>query len=147
MKSQQFFLLFLMISVVMILSASLQLNMELQPKIHVTQLEIVFNGTNATATVDYDLNFFTQLYIFFFGNRNLDPLLNDFLYGFEEFQIDSIQGTTATAQLTNVSRYTGSIYLHDSRPFSSPVDELIYVYPEGEIRSYKNVTATRNTFY
>ena len=147
MKPQQVLIFFLLIGVILILFASFNVQANIQTGFHVTQMEIRFNGTNATADIDYDVGFLTQIYVLFFGSRNLDPYLEKFLYGFDEFQLVSLSGTTATVELTNASRVTGGYYIHDSRLFGSPVTKLILVYPDGKTRTFENAFETSNTFY
>ena len=146
MKPKQFLIPFLLISFILVLSASYQLDFKSQTELNVTQMRIEFDGLDATATIDYDVGFLTQMYAFFIGSRNLVPYLEDFLYGYEEFQIISVRGTTATVELPNSSRISSSYYLHDSRELGSTVPTLLMVYPDAEKTFiYYNVSATQNT--
>ena len=149
MKPKQFLIPFLLISFILILSASGQLNSESQPKFHVTQMEMRFDGLNATATIDYDLGFLTEMYVFLFGNHNLVPYVEDFLYDFKEFQITSVSGTKAAVELPNSARVGGSSYIHDGREIGSTVPTLImvYAYPGTEIetRVFEDVNKTRTS--
>ena len=145
MKPKQFLIPFFLISFILVFSAY-HLDFETQPRVHVTQMEIKFDGLNATSTIDYDVGFLTQIYVLFFGSRNLVPYVEDFLRGFEEFQIDSVNETTAKVKLTNVSRVGSSSYIHDNRTLGSTVPTLIMIYDypgtKGEIRTYLNVSET-----
>jgi len=147
MKPQQFLIFFLLVGFILILFASFNIQVNPQTGFHVTQMEIRFNGTNATADIDYDIGFLTQIYVLFFGSRNLDPYLEKFLYDFDEFQLISVSGSTATVELTNASRLTGGYYIHDSRHLGNPVTKLTLVYPDGKMRTFENAIETSNTFY
>ena len=147
MKPQQYLIFFLLIGAVIVISATFQLHAEPQTELLITQMEIKFNGPNATANIEYDVGFLTQMYVLFFGSHNLDPYLEDFLYGFEEFRLVSVRGTTATVELTNVSRHAGQYYLHDMHPLGSPVSKLILVYPDNKTLTFDNTSETPNTFY
>jgi hypothetical protein len=147
MKPQQFLIIFLLVGAILIIFASFNIQTDLQTGFHVTQMEIRFNETNATVNIDYEVGFLTQIYVLFFGSRNLDPYLEKFLYGFEEVQLISVSGTTAAVELTNASRITGGYYIHDSRTLGGPVSKLTLVYPDGKTRTFENATETTNTFY
>jgi len=147
MKPQQFLIFFLLVGIILILFASFNIQADLKMGFHVTQMEIQFNGTNATADIEYDVGFLTQVYVLFFGSRNLDPYIEKFLSGFEEIQLISVSGTMATVELTNASRVTGGYYIHDSRPLGNSVSKLTLIYPDGKTRTFENASETSNTFY
>jgi len=149
MKPKQFLIPFLIISFILVLSASYQLNFEPKTELHINQMEMRFNGMNATATISYDVDFLTQMYVFFFGGRNLEPYLGDFLYDFDEFRFVSVRGTTAEVELINVSRRTGPYYIQDQRLLGSQVSTLILVYPvqKNDTLTYFNVTSIQRTYY
>ena len=147
MKPKQFLIPFLLISFILVLSASYQLNFEPKTELHVNQMEMRFNGPNATATIDYDVGFLTQVYVFFFGGRNLEPYLGDFLYDFDEFRFVSVRGTTAEVELINVSRWGGSYYFYESNQFGSQVPIIILIYPDGTKKTLENTNKAMNIFY
>ena len=151
MKPKQFLIPFLIISFILVLSASYQLNFEPKTELHVNQMEIEFDGLNATATIDYDVGFLTQMYVFFFGNRNLIPYVEDFLFSYEEIQIVSVNETRAEVRLINSSRIVDSHAIHDKHPLGSKVTTLIQIYPavypnpNKDIRTYTNMTYTNSS--
>ncbi|MCL2863675.1 MAG: hypothetical protein FWE54_06325 [Methanimicrococcus sp.] len=147
MKPQQLLVLFMVVAAVIIASASFGWDVVPHTELNVTQLEIRFDNENATAQIYYEAGFLTQMYVSFFGSRNLDPFIDSFLYGFEEYQMISVQGNSATVKLVNSSRLTGNYYLHDTRPLGSQVDRLILYYPDGKFLTFENATETPNTFY
>jgi len=147
MKPQQLLIPLLIVVAVIIASASFGWDARPHTELQVTQMEIRFHGENATAQIDFDIGFLTQMYVSFFGNRNLDPFIVSFLYGFDEYQLTSVQGSSATIELIHASRLTGDYYLHDSRALGSPVNRLILYYPDGKTLTFENATETPNTFY
>ena len=147
MKSTQYFILFFVLAGLVVLPATLHWEFFPRTDVQFEQLTITFDGVNATAELEYNVGFLTELYIFFFGNRNLDPYINNFFYGFDEYQIRSFQGNSATVNLNNVSRISPPYYLHDGRPFGSPVNRLVLVFPDGEVRIFENPSKTPNIFY
>ena len=147
MKPQQFLVPFLIVAAVIVASASFGWHAEPQTELHVTQMEIRFHDANATAQIHYEVGFLTQMYVSFFGSRNLDPYIASFLYGFDEYQITSVRGNSATVELINASRMTGAYYLHDAHPLGSPVNRLVLFYPDGKTLTFENATETPNTFY
>jgi len=147
MKPQQLLIPFLIVAVIIIASASHGWDAEPHTELYVTQMEIQFHRENATAHIEYEVDFLTQMYISFFGNRHLDPFIDSFLYGFDEYQMTSVQGSSATVELINASRLTGDYYLHDTRPLGSQVNRLILYYPDGKTLTFENAAETPNTFY
>ncbi|MDV0445650.1 hypothetical protein MmiAt1_12420 [Methanimicrococcus sp. At1] len=147
MKAQHFLIFFTIIAGILIAAATVHYTAPIQTEIQFRQMEIHFVNENATAKVEYEVGFLTQLYVFFFGSRNLDPYLDQLLYDFDEYQITSVHGTTATIELINASRPSGSYYLHDQHMLGYEVGRLIIYDPDGKTLSFENATRTPNTFY
>lgn len=135
------------ISAVLVASATFHYSMTPQTKFQVTEMEILFNNQNATANIEYEVGFLTQIYIFFFGSRNLDPYIDELLHDFDEYQVVSVHGTTATIELINSSRYTGTYYLHDKHLLGYEVAHLIFYFPDGKTMTFDNATETLSVFY
>ncbi|WNY26795.1 hypothetical protein [Methanolapillus ohkumae] len=147
MKQTHFLLLFLLLSVLLIFLASNHIYADIQTDLDVSEMTITFHETDATAEIKYNVGALTHIYIFFFGSRNLDPFIEDFLVGFPDHEIKSVNSNTSVVELYNASRVSGVYYLHDSCPLRSPVDLLTLVYPDGRTKTFENVTETPNTFY
>ena len=147
MKATQYFILFLILAAIIVVSAAFGLSPSPRTDVQFHQFTIIFDGVNATGEIEYNTGFLTDLYIFFFGSRNLDPYINNFLYGFSEYRIIEFHGNSVTVEFTNSSRVVDRYYLHDACPFGDQVQRLVLVYPDGETRIYENVSATPNTFY
>ena len=147
MKAAHYLILFFAISFILIAAATLQYSPVMKTEIHITRMEMHFSGENAMTEIDYEVGFLTEIYLLFFGSRNLNPYISQLLYDFEEYQIISVRGTTATIELLNVANYTGGYYLHNSRSLGMPVDRLILVYPDGKALTFENATETQSIFY
>ncbi|MDY0267097.1 MAG: hypothetical protein RBQ94_05575 [Methanimicrococcus sp.] len=147
MKATNILIFFMILSTMLVAGATFQYAFTPQANFHVTQMEILFMDENAVARVDYTVDFFTQGYLFLFGSRNLNPQINELLFDFEEYQIQSIRGTSATVELFNISRPSDSVFLHDKRELGYEVDKLILLYPDGKTLTFNNATETPNTFY
>ena len=147
MKATQHFILFLIIAGIIVVSATFHLSFSPRTDVQFHQFTITFDGVNATGELEYNTGFLTDLYVFFFGSRNLDPYISNFLFGFSEYRVVAFQGNSVMIEFTNSSRVVDRYYLHDACPLGSPVQRLVLVYPDGETRIYENVSATPNTFY
>ena len=147
MKASHFLILFAAVSVILIASAMFQYSLAPQTTIHITRMDVHFSNENATADINYEVGFLTQLYVFFFGSRNLDPYLDILLYDFEEYRVTSVHGTTATVELINSSRREGAYYLHDNHQLGYEVGRLALYFPDGKTMTFDNATETPNVFY
>jgi len=153
MKPKQVLIPFLLISFILVLSTFIPLDFNPRADLNFTKMEIEFDGVNATATIDYDVGFLTQVYIFLFGNRNLVPCLEDFLLSYEEVQVVSVNETKAEVRLINSSRTVDSYAIHEGHPLGSTVSTLIQIYPatppdtDKDIRTYTNTNATKVGIY
>ncbi len=147
MKASHFLILFAAVSVILIASAMFQYSLIPQTPIHITRMDIHFANENATADIEYEVGFLTQLYVFFFGSRNLDPYLDVLLYDFEEYRIISVHGTTATVELINSSRREGPYYLHDTHKLGYEVGRLALYFPDGKTMTFDNTAETASVFY
>lgn len=147
MKASHFLILFAAVSVILIASAMFQYSLSPQTPIHITQMDVHFTNENATANIEYEVDFLSQLYVFFFGSRNLDPYLDVLLYDFEEYRITSVHGTTATIELINSSRQESIYYLHDTHRLGYEVERLTLYFPDGKTMTFDNAVETPNVFY
>ena len=142
-------LLFLLILVVAILSLSVTgyaLNDEGQ-YIHLTQMNIRFEGSDAQVTFFYELDMFSRVYVFLLGSYNLQPTIENVLFDFENIEVREIGRNHAVVHVSNISRQNSEYYLHDSRALGAKVDMLTMIYPDGSSRSVPGATATPYTFY
>ncbi|MDV0446555.1 hypothetical protein MsAg5_04000 [Methanosarcinaceae archaeon Ag5] len=147
MKPNQLFVLLFALSVLLIFLATFHVSATVQTDIDVKEMTMTFHDTGATAEIHYEIGLLTHIYTFFFGSRNLDPYISDFLVSFPDYRIVSIGSESATIELYNVTRTSNNYYLHDAHQLGSTVDLLVLVYPNGQTKTYENVSETPNTFY
>lgn len=116
--------------------------------IHVDSIEIQFEKTDATVSINYHLSPFAQVYVFMFGSKNLEPKIKEIFSGFHEVKIQKIGRSSASLQIQNISKEYGGYYLRDSFELGVQSDVLTFIYPpNGTRRSYEHVKVTRPVFY
>lgn len=146
MKQALLFLFVLMFAVLSLSMTGYALNGEGQ-YIHLTQMNIKFEGTDAEVTFHYDLDMFSRVYVFLLGSYNLQPTIENVLFDFEHVEVREIGRNHAVVHVTNISRQNSEYYLHDSRALGARVDMLTLQYPDGSSRNVPGATATPYTFY
>ncbi len=116
--------------------------------IHVDNMVIQFEKTDATIYIDYRLNPFAQAYISLFGSKNLEPKIKEIFSEFKEVKIQSIGISSASLQVLNISREEAGNYLCDPYELGVQSDVVTFVYPpKGKTRSYENVKVTPPVVY
>ncbi|MCQ1536364.1 hypothetical protein FTO70_11875 [Methanosarcina sp. KYL-1] len=115
--------------------------------IHLDQVVIEFDRSDAEINIHYHLSPFAQVYMFLFGSRHMEPKIEEIFFDFKEVDIQKIGRTNARIQVKGVSRQNDDYYLHDSREFGMRPDTLTLVYPDGTIRNIEKARATPDTFY
>ncbi|WP_292389467.1 hypothetical protein [Methanosarcina sp. UBA5] len=116
--------------------------------IHVDNIVIQFDKTDATVNIDYHLSPFAQAYISLFGSKNLEPKIKEIFSEFHEVQIQNIGRSSASLQILNVSREEDGNYLCDPYELGVQSDVVTFVYPpKGTKKSYENVKVTPPVFY
>jgi len=115
--------------------------------IHVDNIVIQFEKTDATVSIDYHLSPFAQAYIFLLGSKNLEPKIEEIFSGFHEVKIQKIEGSSASLQILNVSKKSDGYYLCNSCELGVQSDVLTFVYPNGAKKSYEHVKVTQPVFY
>ncbi|WP_440944898.1 hypothetical protein ACSAZL_12090 [Methanosarcina sp. T3] len=116
--------------------------------IHVDNIVMEFDETNATVDVEYHLAPFAQAYVFFFGSKNIEPKIKEIFSEFPETKIQKIGLNSATLQITNISEINGEDYTHDSTKLGLRPDVLTIVYPYNQgTRKLQNPDSTISIFY
>lgn len=115
--------------------------------IHLDNMEIAFDKTNADVSIDYRLNPFAQVYIFLFGSKNLEPKIKEIFSDFDNIKIKNIGRTSASIEVKNISKKNEEFYLFDSYKLGVQSDVLTFVYPNGARRSYEHIKVTPPVFY
>ncbi|HEY3360505.1 MAG TPA: hypothetical protein VGK06_01405 [Methanosarcina sp.] len=116
--------------------------------IHVDNIVIQFEKTNATVNIDYHLSPFAQAYILLFGSKNLKPKIETIFSEFHEVKIQKIDKSSASLQILNISREEAGNYLCDPYGLGVQSDVVTFVYPpDGKEKSYEHVKVTPPVFY
>jgi len=116
--------------------------------IHVDNMVIQFEKTNATIYIDYHLNPFAQAYISLFGSKNLEPKIKEIFSEFKGVKIQTIGISSASLQVLNISREEAGNYLCDPYELGVQSDVVTFIYPpKGKTRSYENVKVTPPVVY
>ena len=115
--------------------------------IHLDQVTIEFDKTDAEVSIEYHLSPFAQVYMFLFGSRHLEPKIQEIFFDFDDFTIQEIGRTHAKVLVKDISRQSSGYYLHDSRQLGIKPDTLTLVFPDGIQRNAENAKETPDTFY
>ena len=117
----------------------------------VTSITMELHGSNATFTVNYDLDTIARIYVLMLGSSGLDQPIRELFSNFNNVTVVSTMNDHAVVEATNVSYKNpeeGSKYFfHDSCQFGTTIDTLIVVFPSGIGREYYYVTGTPNLFF
>jgi len=121
--------------------------------IYVKDVTMRLNGENATFELNYSLDTFTRLYVLALGCKYLEPELLSFLGSYRNVKLLKADINSAALQVNDAGEYNGGYYLFDSRPLGSGIKPIngrvakfTVVYPEGQVRTFYNVTCTQSVF-
>ena len=115
--------------------------------IHIDNMMITFDKTDANVNIQYHLSPFAEVYIFLFGSKHMEPKIKEIFFDFQNVEIQTIGRDSATIQIKNISRQSEENYLHDSHELGIQPDMLTIVYPDGTRRNYEYAQTTPNIFY
>ncbi len=115
--------------------------------IHINQMIVTFEKTDAVVRITYDLDPFAKTYIFLLGGRNLNPVFEQIFFDFDGITVTEIGQNHAVVMVKNVSRPSDEYYLHDSHELGTSVDLLTFIYPDGSTKRLEHTSSTQNTFY
>jgi len=135
----------------LIILASGQASAEPPRYLHVTTVTMELNGTNATFTVDYELDIVAKFYVLFLGSGSIEPVIQELFINFDDVKVISTMENHALVTAANVSyqdpAQQNNYYFHDSHQLGTTVDTLILVFPKGTRRTLLDVSATPNIFF
>ncbi len=115
--------------------------------LHITSLEIKFDKTDATFTVNYDFDKFSETFFLLFGTNTLEPKIKSTFSNFD-YDVIRIDQNKAILRVKNISRLDKDYYLHDSHKLTETIDTVYISYPsDTRIREYHNINSTPNFFY
>jgi hypothetical protein len=113
----------------------------------IRQMSLTFDGSDATATVYFDLDMFGDIYILAFGSRHLEPELQAVFVNFDDVTIREIGRDKAVIDLGNVSRKSENYYLFPERELGKTVGELTLIYPTGSPKHLTDVSVIPYLYY
>lgn len=116
-------------------------------QLHITSLTIQFDNTDATFTVNYDLDKLSRTYIIIIGGKSIEPKLKRVFSNFD-YDIIKMDQNRAILRVKNISRLEKGYYLHDPHKFGETID-TIYIYSSDSSRAkeYFNIDSTPYYFY
>ncbi len=118
--------------------------------IDVNSITMELHGTDATFTVNYELDTVARIYIIMLGSSSLEPVIVDLFHEFNNVSIISTMYDHAVVEAINVTyqnpEQESGYYFHDSCPFGTTVD-LYIKFPSGVKRAHLDVICTPNLFY
>ncbi|NMB85650.1 MAG: hypothetical protein A4E44_00754 [Methanosaeta sp. PtaB.Bin018] len=114
--------------------------------IHVEEVTMHLMDGSATFELNYSLDAFTRLYVLALGCRSLEPELASILCGYRDVRLIRADLNRAALLVGDAARYNGGYYLFESRPFGYGIPRFTVVYPDGQARTYYNVTSTQDVF-
>ncbi|MCD4703584.1 MAG: hypothetical protein K8R64_04730 [Methanosarcinaceae archaeon] len=115
--------------------------------LHIDQMVLRFDHTDATVTLNYDLDIFAKVYVFAFGSRHLKPELEEIFFNYENVKMVEIGHDHAVIFLKDASRKSDMFYLHDQRELGATISSLYVYYPVGPSKNIRNTNVVPNLFY
>jgi hypothetical protein len=139
--------LILVLFTVLLLTAILSDGKQERQPLHITSLTINFDKTDATFTVNYDIDSLPKMYIFLLGSKSLEPKIKSVFSNFD-YEIVKMDQDKAILRVTNVSRLDKGYYLHESRKFGETID-TVYIYTPDSPRAkeFSSINSTPYFFY
>ncbi|WP_440947684.1 hypothetical protein ACSAZL_05375 [Methanosarcina sp. T3] len=115
--------------------------------IHLDNMVIEFDKTDADVQISYHLSPFAQVYMFMFGSKHLEPKIEEIFFDFENIEIQRMGINSALIHVNDISRQKDEDYLHDSRELGMQPDVLTLVYPDGKRKNIEHAKSTSDIFY
>ena len=98
--------------------------------IHIENMTMRFDGSDANITVEYRLDFFAKLYMLLFGPKVIEPKLEGIFAEFENATIKEISQEKAVIVAINVLVHKGETYHINPYKLGQEVDILVIVFPD-----------------
>ncbi|VVB87556.1 Uncharacterised protein [uncultured archaeon] len=132
---------------VLLLTAILSDGKQERQTLHISSLIINFDKTDATFTVNYNMDNLPKMYILLLGSKSLEPKIRSVFSNFD-YEIVKMDQDKATLRVKNVSRLDKGYYLHDSRKFGETIDTVyIYTTDSPRAKEYSMINSTPPFFY
>jgi hypothetical protein len=123
---------------------------EMPDYIKIKNINMELHGTDATFTVNYELDAVARIYILMLGSSSLEPVIDDLFHEFNNVSTISTMYDHAVVKATDVTYQNPeqglNYYFHDSCPFGTTVN-LYVKFPSGVEREHLNVICTPNLFF
>jgi hypothetical protein len=123
---------------------------EMPGYIDVNSINMELHGTDATFTVNYELDTVARVYMIMLGSSSLEPVIVDLFHEFNNVSIKSTMYDHAVVEAMDVTYQNpeqgSDYYFHDSCPFGTTVD-LYIKFPSGVERAHLDVICTPNLFF
>jgi len=143
-------LIFIGILISLFILTSGSASAEMPDYITITNINMELHGTNASFTVNYELDTVARIYIIMLGSSSLEPVIVDLFHEFNNVSIISTMYDHAVVEAINVTYQNleqgSDYYFHDSCPFGTTVD-LYIKFPSGVEREHLDVICTPNLFF
>ena len=117
--------------------------------LHITEMTMEPEGSDATFTVNYELDIIARLYVLFMGSGSIEPAINDLFYDFDNTQVISIKENQAQVKVYGVGYQDDAIsgvYFYDSHILGTTVDTFILFPDSANPERLYNVASTPNVF-
>jgi hypothetical protein len=139
--------LILVLFTVLLLTAILSDGKQERQMLHISLLTIKFDKTDATFTVNYNMDNLPKMYILLLGSKSLEPKIKSVFSNFD-YEIVKMDQDKAILRVTNVSRLDKGYYLHESRKFGETID-TVYIYTPDSPRAkeFSSINSTPYFFY
>ncbi len=121
--------------------------------IYVKEITMHLGESNATFDLNYSLEAFARLYVLALGCRYLEPDLLSIFQGCGGVKLLRADTNCASVEVTKAGKHVEDRYLFDplSRgtkdvALKSGIPRFTVIYPEGQARTFYNVTSVQSIF-
>lgn len=139
--------LILVLFTVLLLTAILSDGKQERQTLHISSLTIDFDKTDATFTVNYDMDNLPKMYILLLGSKSLEPKIKSMFSNFD-YGIVKMDQDKAILRVKNISWLDKDYYFHESRKFGGTID-TVYIYTSDSPRAkeYSSINSTPYFYY
>ena len=114
--------------------------------IKINDLTMYLDRSDALFEFNYTLDSFAKLYVLALGCKYLEPDLQSMIGSYGNVKVVRADPYRAALLASGVGEKNSNYYLFESKPLKSRVSRLTIVYPEGQYRTFYNVSSTPNVF-
>ena len=116
-------------------------------ELDISSLDIQFDKTDATFTVNYNFDMISKTYFLIFGGKTIEEKIRPVFPNFD-YEIMKIDQDKAILRVKNISRLEKDYYLHNSQRLGETIG-TVYISERSStrIREYHNINSTPDYFY